>query len=463
MQSPGTLPSVEALMAEDELPSGVADDAVADPSWQNTVNELDTNFSSIIIEPSSSSAQSASVGFSPMTINWLQNALNTGGSGSLSASTEQEMALISPHAFNPSPGESVKEEFRGEAIDWKTFNETYEDTAGTSTNDVGQWKDIPQFRPVVVDTPEPTLQKLITSTVFSIWPLNNLQGSAAVPTSAPPPPTHEYAKDSSKRKAIISPEFVQYESTPAPVVTRRPSKKAVEPKKDIVRDSPVLGPLSEPHEARCKCTGKCRNARCACVKAGQLCGIECKCTNCLNPFAPMHALGIDPLKMLPDKCLMQNLSRIKDMQEVLMSKVELECSCGAAPTAMAVYETLLDPQVQPDKSYQFPVKCPHCPNTFQYSWCTGKLWWNKQPRKHCEICKRCGSHRNQHCYDCGHCYFAGVANSFACPCKTPSSSNSNATTSQGATSTAATTEAPASSPLFHEVSKDEEKEQCPVQ
>ncbi|CAK4716732.1 unnamed protein product [Aphanomyces euteiches] len=450
MQSPGTLPSVEALMAEDEQHPDETD------TWPNTVNELDTAFTTFVLEPTST-AQSPSIGISPMTLNWLQKTL---GTGTLSASTEHDVSLLSPHpSITPNDASGIKEEFRGEAIDWKAFNETFEESATSATDDT-QWKDIPQFRPVVADntsTPQPpSLQNLITSTVFSIWPLTNLQSSAAPP--APRLPTHEYASDSNKRKAIISPEFVQYESTPAPVVTRRPSKKAAEVKKPV---ESTLSSIQEVQEARCKCTGKCRNARCACVKAGQLCGAECKCTNCSNPFAPMQALGIDPTKMVTDKCLMQNLSRIKDMQEVLNSSVDVECSCGAPVTSFLVYQTLLHPQIQPDKSFQFPIQCPACPNTFQYSWCTGKLWWNKQPRKHCEICKRCGSHRNQHCYDCGHCYFAGVANSFACPCKNPS--NTGESTAAASANANDSGEDAAKSPLFHEPPKEDEKEQCPVQ
>ncbi|CAK4648144.1 unnamed protein product [Aphanomyces euteiches] len=405
MQSPGTLPSVEALMAEDEQHPDETD------TWPNTVNELDTAFTTFVLEPTST-AQSPSIGISPMTLNWLQKTL---GTGTLSASTEHDVSLLSPHpSITPNDASGIKEEFRGEAIDWKAFNETFEESATSATDDT-QWKDIPQFRPVVADntsTPQPpSLQNLITSTVFSIWPLTNLQSSAAPP--APRLPTHEYASDSNKRKAIISPEFVQYESTPAPVVTRRPSKKAAEVKK------PVESTLSS------------------------------------------IQLGIDPTKMVTDKCLMQNLSRIKDMQEVLNSSVDVECSCGAPVTSFLVYQTLLHPQIQPDKSFQFPIQCPACPNTFQYSWCTGKLWWNKQPRKHCEICKRCGSHRNQHCYDCGHCYFAGVANSFACPCKNPS--NTGESTAAASANANDSGEDAAKSPLFHEPPKEDEKEQCPVQ
>ncbi|ETV65355.1 hypothetical protein, variant 4 [Aphanomyces astaci] len=458
MQSPGTIPSVEALMAEDDQAQHTEGTVTenehgdnGDGTWVSPVNELDSEFSSLILDPTASSSSTespSSIGISPMTLHWLQHTLNaTSGSGTFSALTEFDIALLSPYVPPPMSSNAgmVKDEFRGEAIDWKSFNENnYDDHQADTSPD--QWKDIPQFRPPVAapGPPPPTeqpspqsegpVQKLLTSTVYNMWPQNSVPSSASQPQPPMIPPASAY--DSNKRKAIISPEFVQYESTPVPHVqpTRRPSKKvpsSVVVVADTKPASGLLAPITESPDSkgtiRCKCTGKCRNARCACVKAGQLCGIECKCSHCANPFVPMHAWGIDISKIMTDKCLMQNFSRIKDMDEVLVSLVDLECPCGAPTVQVPVYTTLLHPTKtnnihHDDSVYLFPISCLKCPNIFHYSWCTGKLWWNKQPRKHCEICKRCGSHRNQHCPDCGHCYFAGVANSFACPCKqTPAS------------------------------------------
>lgn len=160
---------------------------------------------------------------------------------------------------------------------------------------------------------------------------------------------------------------------------------------------------ANPALVRCKCTGKCRNARCACVKAGLVCGVHCKCVSCANPFVPMEKEGIDIQKMVQDVCLMQYLSKVKDMQELLDSTVAYECCDGV---------------VQVKHTIESGFTCPHCQAHYTYSWCSNKLCHDqKKPRKHCAKCRRCGDHRNEHCDDCNHCYFAGVANSFSCSCK----------------------------------------------
>ncbi|DAZ98335.1 TPA: hypothetical protein N0F65_007142 [Lagenidium giganteum] len=163
---------------------------------------------------------------------------------------------------------------------------------------------------------------------------------------------------------------------------------------------------------RCKCTGKCRNARCACVKAGLVCGIQCKCVSCANPFVPMAREGIDIQKMSQDVCLMQFLSKIKDMQELLESYVAYDCCKSGA-------------KVQVKQTVENGWTCPDCKAAFTYSWCSNKLCHDqKKPRKHCAKCRRCGDHRNEHCDLCNHCYFAGVANSFSCSCTSNKPGNS---------------------------------------
>jgi hypothetical protein len=268
------------------------------------------------------------------------------------------------------------------------------------------------------------------------------------------------AEEKNKRKAIISPEYVQYGNTgsgggnPAlfgidPSVVkiegdmgqmqfatevpdptgRRPSKRSLHQSGAAPNMHPIStlptshssmsldtdassSPVAEaakdegganPAQIRCKCTGKCRNARCACVKAGLVCGVHCKCVSCANPFVPMEKEGIDIQKMVKDVCLMQYLSKVKDMQELLDSTVAYECCDGV---------------VQVKHTIENGFTCPHCQAHYTYSWCSNKLCHDqKKPRKHCAKCRRCGDHRNEHCDDCNHCYFAGVANSFSCSCK----------------------------------------------
>ncbi|OQR81782.1 hypothetical protein THRCLA_11412 [Thraustotheca clavata] len=499
------------------------DKDAAEDIWPNPVNELDTAFSSFILDPQLSMS-SPSVTMSPSTLAWLQQSL---GSGTISAHSQSEQdALL--HLFSPcipafaqngnsdsipSPREA---EFRGGAIDWKVLNENIDEDGAT------QWKEIPQSRMhpdmipqanasktmasaasataaslMSMSLPDPSsLQKMLTTTAMSMWPLNRFQQVNAaqqqtmdaqagqMPQSAPMPQTapssmvpgaqepHSYSRDAGKRRMLVSPEFEQFEAA-GPVLARRPSKKGpneiLEAKKlqippsipEVDESKSVASVAKTPEEVRCRCTGKCRNARCACVKAGRVCGIECKCQECSNPFLPMKKKGIQVDKMIYDKCLMQNLSKIRNMEEILMGPVEIDCSCGTHRTCH-VYETLLYPEEKPDKTYAFPVSCTACEATFHYSWCTNKVWSSKQPRKHCEICKRCGSHRSQHCHVCNHCYFAGVANSFSCPCQSPG----NAAPSSEMDDTESIISSTLSVP-FKEVVKveadEKEDEQCPVQ
>ncbi|RLN98005.1 hypothetical protein BBJ28_00014075 [Nothophytophthora sp. Chile5] len=253
------------------------------------------------------------------------------------------------------------------------------------------------------------------------------------------------AEEKNKRKAIVSPEYVQYGNPASSTATgssgdhvnavkvepaqyatqvpeptgRRPFKKSLHQTAGDLHSQQQLqyqpsmsspSALSSTDEkedgVRCKCTGKCRNARCACVKAGLVCGAQCKCVSCANPFVPMAREGIDIQLMVRDVCLMQYLSKVKDMQELLDSTVSYECCEGGGGV------------VQVKHTVESGFACPHCSAHFTYSWCSNRLCPDaKKPRRHCAKCRRCGDHRNQHCDLCNHCYFAGVANSFRCSCQ----------------------------------------------
>lgn len=254
-------------------------------------------------------------------------------------------------------------------------------------------------------------------------------------------------EEKNKRKALVSPEYVQY-GNPVSVVAagvvqdgikmepglvqyvtkvpeptgRRPFKKSLhqtaatgveqQQQKNVMPSSSTSLPSTKDDDVRCKCTGKCRNARCACVKAGLVCGAQCKCVSCANPFVPMVREGIDITLMVRDICLMQYLSKIKDMQELLDSTVSYECCEGGGGV------------VQVKHTVENGFACPHCGAHFTYSWCNNRLCPDaKKPRRHCAKCRRCGDHRNQHCDLCNHCYFAGVANSFRCSCQSAGGGN----------------------------------------
>ncbi|TMW59925.1 hypothetical protein Poli38472_004994 [Pythium oligandrum] len=159
---------------------------------------------------------------------------------------------------------------------------------------------------------------------------------------------------------------------------------------------------STPRVVSCRCTGGCRNGRCACVKEGAMCGVACRCTSCKNPFLMVKAAGADIDALLQDACFMHNVSKTRDMVQRLQEPVQVPC----CERMIKVIDCV--------QGYN----CVSCRHTYDFSWCTNKLLDHERtPRNHCEICKRCCDHRDVHCHDCGRCYFAGVAASLPCPCK----------------------------------------------
>uniref|UniRef100_K3W9J9 RING-type domain-containing protein n=1 Tax=Globisporangium ultimum (strain ATCC 200006 / CBS 805.95 / DAOM BR144) TaxID=431595 RepID=K3W9J9_GLOUD len=157
-----------------------------------------------------------------------------------------------------------------------------------------------------------------------------------------------------------------------------------------------------PRVVSCRCTGGCRNGRCACVKEGGMCGVSCRCTSCKNPFLMVKAAGADIDALLKDSCFMHNVSKTRDMVQRLQEPVNVPC-CNKAIKVIDCVQG---------------YSCTACHRGFDFSWCMNKLVDSeKTPRNHCDICKRCCDHRDVHCNDCGRCYFAGVATSLPCPCK----------------------------------------------
>ncbi|KAK1944676.1 hypothetical protein P3T76_004588 [Phytophthora citrophthora] len=400
---------------------------------------------------------------SPATINWLQTLVP-------STSTESLTGLISPATLYGtgggsangtggvvggagsnvltdgvvgSKGDGLPRTPSCEIIDWKAYNESCGDK---TQKEPAKWRVIPQHGPHAAES------GVGSSSTTS----GKLPPGGGVPTNASDLSAQQQMRlaamrateEKNKRKALVSPEYVQYGnpvSMVAPGVTRdltsgikvepglvqyvtkvpeptgrRPFKKSLHQASATgVEQQQPEGMMPSPSaslantkddDVRCKCTGKCRNARCACVKAGLVCGVQCKCVSCANPFVPMVREGIDITLMVRDICLMQYLSKIKDMQELLDSTVSYECCEGGGGV------------VQVKHTVENGFACPHCGAHFTYSWCNNRLCPDaKKPRRHCAKCRRCGDHRNQHCDLCNHCYFAGVANSFRCSCQSAGS------------------------------------------
>ncbi|KAL4167629.1 hypothetical protein KRP22_013113 [Phytophthora ramorum] len=161
-----------------------------------------------------------------------------------------------------------------------------------------------------------------------------------------------------------------------------------------------------PRAVSCRCTGGCRNGRCACVKEGGMCGASCRCTSCKNPFLMVKAAGADIDALFKDDCFMHNVSKTRDMVVRLQEPVAVPCCESTIKVVDCV------------QGY----KCVPCKRRYDFSWCMNKLVDSERtPRNHCAICKRCCDHRDVHCHDCGRCYFSGVAASLPCPCKEASS------------------------------------------
>uniref|UniRef100_M4BAJ7 Tesmin/TSO1-like CXC domain-containing protein n=1 Tax=Hyaloperonospora arabidopsidis (strain Emoy2) TaxID=559515 RepID=M4BAJ7_HYAAE len=379
---------------------------------------------------------------SPATINWLQTLVP-------STSTESLTGLVSPAtlfsigANSSSSGSALADAATSgclnrvpscEIIDWKAYNESCSDK---TQKEPAKWRVIPQHGPHA-DPEESFSVSTVTSDKLPT-------GCEATPESSEQQQIRLAAKnmadESNKRKALLSPEYVQY-GNPVSMVTSSKSRdptcsvktekqllhvttKVLEPsgrrpfKRSLHQTTlPIakLGSTQLQQDVMAASTG----ALCADKTddtVGVVCGAQCKCVGCANPFVPMMREGIDTQVVVHDVCLMQCMSKVKDMQELLDSTVSYKCCDGGSGV------------VQVKHTVENGFACPHCGAHFTYSWCNNRLCADaKKPRRHCGKCRRCGDHRNQHCDLCKHCYFAGVANSFRCSCQSSVSGSGKART-----------------------------------
>ncbi|OWZ15055.1 hypothetical protein PHMEG_00011375, partial [Phytophthora megakarya] len=199
---------------------------------------------------------------------------------------------------------------------------------------------------------------------------------------------------------------VQQTRSPATTVTESAFKVSTPQTSQTHHQHDRAAAPAAPRVVSCRCTGGCRNGRCACVKEGGMCGASCRCTSCKNPFLMVKAAGADIDALLKDDCFMHNVSKTRDMVVRLQEPVAVPCCESTIKVVDCV------------QGYT----CEPCRRRFDFSWCMNKLLDSERtPRNHCAICKRCCDHRDVHCNDCGRCYFAGVAASLPCPCKEASS------------------------------------------
>ncbi|CAI5737137.1 unnamed protein product [Peronospora destructor] len=383
---------------------------------------------------------------SPATINWLQTLVP-------STSSESLTGLISPATFCSAGGGLASGGTLGtvgsagsvqadgatamksgglprtpscEIIDWKAYNESCSEKM---QKEPVNWRVIPQHGP---HADPATTSSAGHSTSTKLPP-----GNAASPElSMHKQMQRKMAEEKSKRKALVSPEYVQYGcpvSILASATSRSPTdsvkmehgpihyaRKVPEPtgrrpfKKSLHKIALAVEPSSKQQQQEQQ---QQQDITTTLLNASSTDGKDdtCKCVSCANPFVPMVREGIDVQLMVHDMCLMQHLSKIKDMQELLDSTVTYECCDGGGGV------------VQVKHSLETGFACPHCGVHFTYSWCNNRLCPDaKKPRRHCAKCRRCGDHRNQHCDLCNHCYFAGVANSFRCSCQSSGSGKTRA-------------------------------------
>ncbi|EGZ05053.1 hypothetical protein PHYSODRAFT_342652 [Phytophthora sojae] len=287
---------------------------------------------------------------SPATINWLQTLVP-------STSTESLTGLISPATLYSAGGGSatgvgadgaksggLPRTPSCEIIDWKAYNESCGDK---TQKEPAKWRVIPQHGPHA----EPAVSSNSSNSTGS-----KLPPSAGAPASAAGPTelsaqhqmhlaARRVADEKNKRKALVSPEYVQYGNTVASTPSQMPSDaaggvkvelgalqyatKVPEPtgrrpfKKSLhqttIHAAEAILPEPQPPQQQPPVSS---------TPSVEGKDESCKCVSCANPFVPMASEGIDIQLMVRDVCLMQYLSKIKDMQELLDSTVSYECCEG---------------------------------------------------------------------------------------------------------------------------------------
>ncbi|KAG4049002.1 hypothetical protein PC123_g15706 [Phytophthora cactorum] len=285
-----------------------------------------------------------------------------------------------------------------EIIDWKAYNES---CADKSQKGPAKWRVIPQHGPHAADPPPSSSSSNNSNAKPPPGGAVPTSGTNASELSAQQQmylAARKMAEDKNKRKALVSPEYVQYGNPVSAAVPAVPRDPASSVKMEI--DSVKYATKVPEPTGRRPFKKSLHQTTVPTVQANlqqQQGGAASSST--ASPDGKDEGWA-------SMRCSMQYLSKIKDMQELLDSTVSYECCEGGGGV------------VQVKHTVENGFACPHCDAHFTYSWCNNRLCPDaKKPRRHCAKCRRCGDHRNQHCDLCNHCYFAGVANSFRCSCQ----------------------------------------------
>lgn len=133
----------------------------------------------------------------------------------------------------------------------------------------------------------------------------------------------------------------------------------------------------------CNCKGRCDSRRCKCLKSGQPCGEDCKCSDCQNPLN-----GMDVTNM--SDCAIGNAEKVGALTAGQLESL-ISLPCGHDPV--------------PLKHLIGRYSCAGCNGEmYFYSFCfqsaeqEGCTW-------HCNDCRTCRDWREWHCPTCNRCTY----------------------------------------------------------
>ncbi|KAF1787761.1 hypothetical protein GQ600_16816 [Phytophthora cactorum] len=285
-----------------------------------------------------------------------------------------------------------------EIIDWKAYNES---CADKSQKGPAKWRVIPQHGPHAADPPPSSSSSNNSNAKPPPGGAVPTSGTNASELSAQQQmylAARKMAEDKNKRKALVSPEYVQYGnpvSAAVPAVPRDPASSVKMELDSVKYATKVPEPTGRrPFKKSLHQTtvptvqanlqqqqGGAASSSTASPDgkdegwASMRCSMQVR-ELCKSILANGRE-GIDIQLMVHDICLMQYLSKIKDMQELLDSTVSYECCEGGGGV------------VQVKHTVENGFACPHCDAHFTYSWCNNRLCPDaKKPRRHCAKCRR---------------------------------------------------------------------------
>ncbi|CAH1273996.1 Hypp5250 [Branchiostoma lanceolatum] len=133
----------------------------------------------------------------------------------------------------------------------------------------------------------------------------------------------------------------------------------------------------------------------------------CKVYRLQNPFNILKEYNVNCARAARDRCLMDNIFKIKDLRGRLEKRYIFYC-CEVSVKLKDMIPGI--------------VKCPvpGCGATQSLSWCRDDSFQSScRGMKHCEKCRDCVDEGDRHCDDCNTCYFECMSCFCRCPCKGP--------------------------------------------